>query len=83
MQPRRKTAMWANDDLMAPSAPANQGTRPAKQAKRAAPVAAHHNTQQVDDAGDDGGSSGDDSLLFEDTAADEQHTLDGQGELPF
>ena len=82
MRPRRKTAMWANDDLMAPSALADHGIRPAKQAKRAAPAAVHHKPEQVDDASDDGGSSGDDSLLFGDTVADEQHTADGQGELP-
>ncbi len=40
MQPRRKTAMWANDDLMGPAAPAGQGTLPAKQARSAAPASA-------------------------------------------
>lgn len=81
MQPRRKTAMWANDDLMGPSAPAMQGTQPPKAAKRAAPaVVAPKAGPEVMD-GDDGGSSGDDSVLFEDTAADEQHAADPQGVL--
>ena len=58
-----------------------QGTQPAKAAKRAAPavMAPDAGTELIDD--DDGASSGDDSVLFEDTAADEQHAADAQGVL--